>query len=105
MYADTVTDSMKKAIDETNRRRKAQKEYNDKNGIIPKTIIKKVTNTLNISEEVDLKTEKADKKDIYKEIERLTALMKLSSASLDFESAIKLRDEIAYLKKLVKGKK
>ncbi len=103
MYADTVTDSMKKAIDETNRRRKAQKEYNEKNGIIPKTIIKKVTNTLNISEEVDLKTEKADKKDIYKEIERLTALMKLSSASLDFESAIKLRDEIAYLKKLVKG--
>ena len=105
MYADVITESMQKAIDETERRRKAQMEFNRINNIVPKTIIKEVVNTLNISEKISKNLEKEDIKDIYNEIERLTSLMKVSSNALDFESAIKLRDEIARLKNTLKGRK
>lgn len=97
MYADNITDSMKRAIDETARRRKIQEEYNIRNNITPKTIIKEIKNTLEISSKpID---KKKDKKDIAKEIERLKSLMNIASKQLDFETAIKLRDEIAKLKK------
>lgn len=98
MYADTMTDSMKNAIDETNRRRKIQNEYNIKNGITPKTIIKPIKNTLEISKKSTPK--KYSKQDTEKEIERLKGLMNIASKQLDFETAIKLRDEISKLRKL-----
>ncbi len=96
MYADNVTESMKRAISETERRRKLQDEFNKLHKIVPKTIIKDVKNTLEITKKV----EKSDiaKKDIPKEIERLTALMKIASSTLDFERAIELREEITKLK-------
>ena len=97
MYADVITDSMKKAIDETQRRRKIQQDYNQKNNIIPKTITKEIKNTLEITHK---STEvKKSKKDINNEIDRLKRLMNIASKQLDFETAIKLRDEILKLKK------
>ena len=97
MYADKVTDSMKRAIDETDRRRVIQHQYNIDNGIIPKTIIKEVKNTLEISkkmkEDILIKDE-----DIPNEIEKLKTLMKIASASLDFEKAIEMREMIQLLK-------
>lgn len=97
MYADTVTGSMQRAIDETNRRRKIQKEYNDKHGIVPKTIIKEVVNSLEITKKID-KTKDIKMKDIPEEIEKLKALMKIASNNLDFEKCIELRDTISKLK-------
>lgn len=97
MYADTVTDSMKRAIDETNRRREAQAAYNKEHGIVPKTIIKEVKSTLNITGKADKSTEIAAK-DIPAEIEKLKALMRVASAQLDFEKAIEIRETIAKLK-------
>lgn len=103
MYANTVTDSMKVAIDETNRRRKIQSEYNKIHNITPKTIIKPVKNTLEITKKETHKT-KINKKDIPNEINKLTALMKIASDSLDFEQAIVLRNEISELKKQLNKK-
>ncbi len=97
MFADTITDSMRRAIDETARRRKIQDEYNKAHGIVPKTIIKEVKNTLEISEKVF--DDGLKKSDIPKEIERLKGLMKIASSNLDFETAIQLRDKIAELKR------
>ncbi len=97
MYADTVTGSMRRAIDETNRRRKKQSEYNEKHGITPKTIIKKIKNSIEITKSA---TEKVDLKDIPDEIEKLKGLMSVAAKSLDFETAIKMRDKIAELKKI-----
>lgn len=101
MYADVITDSMKKAIDETNRRRKIQDNYNKAHGIVPKTIERKFTNTLEITKK-KVKDTKLSPKDLISEIERLKGLMKAASAELDFERAIKLRDEMNELKKQVK---
>ena len=97
MYADVLTGSMKRAIDETDRRRKIQKEYNKAHNITPKTIIKDVTNTLEITKKVD-RTKDVKKQDIPEEIEKLKALMKIASANLDFEKCIEIRDTIAKLK-------
>lgn len=102
MYADVITGSMKRAIDETERRRKIQTEYNKEHNIVPKTIIKGIGNTLEITK----KTEKLDikNKDIPEEIEKLKAIMKIASANLDFEKCIELREKIAKLKaKMRKG--
>ncbi|MBR5900504.1 MAG: UvrB/UvrC motif-containing protein, partial [Clostridia bacterium] len=97
MYADTVTGSMDRAIKETARRREIQSAYNEAHGITPKTIIKEVVNTLEITKKAgDIK--KIDKKDIPDEIEKLKALLKISSANLDFERCIEIRDTIAKLK-------
>lgn len=101
MYADVVTKSMKKAIDETNRRRKIQNEYNIKHNIVPKTIIKEIKNTLEISKKENTSVTKIDKKEIPKRIELLKGLMNTASKELDFERAIALRDEISELKKLI----
>ncbi|MBQ8685809.1 MAG: excinuclease ABC subunit UvrB [Clostridia bacterium] len=96
MYADTITDSMKRAIGETNRRRGVQDAYNKAHGIVPKTIIKEVRSTLNITKKKtgdDLKLQ-----EIPDEIEKLKALMKVASGQLDFERAIEIREKIAELK-------
>ncbi|MCI5838480.1 MAG: excinuclease ABC subunit UvrB [Christensenellaceae bacterium] len=102
MYADVMTDSMKRAIGETNRRREVQKEYNRVHGIVPKTIIKDVVNTLEITKKPD-RSEGIKKADIPEEIEKLKALMKVASAELDFERAIEIRETIAKLKKKMRG--
>ena len=105
MYADEITGSMRRAIDETDRRRKIQSDYNREHGIIPKTIIKEVKNTIGISSK---KTSADEIKlaDIPQEIEKLKALMKVASAQLDFEKAIEIRDTISELKKkMLKSKK
>ena len=98
MYADTITGSMKRAIDETQRRRKIQDEYNKVHGITPKTIIKEVKSTIGITGKKkvgdDIKAA-----DIPAEIEKLKALMTVASAQLDFERAIEIRDTINGLKK------
>lgn len=102
MYADVITDSMRRAIDETARRRKIQQEYNEKHGIVPTTIIKKITNTLEISKKVDPANEIAAK-DIPEEIEKLQAIMKIASKNLDFEKCIELRDTIAKLRQRLRA--
>lgn len=98
MYADTVTGSMRRALDETERRRKIQSAYNAEHGIVPKTIIKDVKNAIGItgkkSSADDIKPS-----EIPKEIEKLKALMKVASSQLDFERAIQIRDTISELKK------
>ena len=104
MYADVVTGSMQRAIDETNRRRKLQQDYNKQNGIVPKTIIKDVKNTLEITKKID-KSKDIKLKDIPEEIEKLTALMKIASKSLDFEKCIEIRDTISALKRKLKNGK
>ena len=105
MYADEITGSMKRAIDETNRRRKAQEEYNREHGIVPKTIVKEVKSTINITKKKSSESaDKIRKEDIPAEIEKLKALMKVASNQLDFERAIEIRDTINQLKmRLRKG--
>lgn len=102
MFADRITDAMKHAIDETNRRRQIQDEYNKQHGIIPKTIIKEVKNTIEITKKARNNLSKVD---AAKEIERLKGLMKLASANLDFELAIEYREEISKLKKRLQNGK
>ncbi len=97
MYADQITDSMKRAMDETMRRRRIQNDYNISHGITPKTIKKEIKNTLEITSTP--KDKKKNKKDVLSEIERLKGLMNVASKQLDFETAITLRDEIAKLRK------
>lgn len=103
MFADTMTDSMKRAIDTTLERRKLQEKFNKEHGIVPKTIIKPISNTLEISKKVDDK--KLKREDLPKEIEKLTAMMKIASSSLDFERAIELRNQIQLLRKRLNSKK
>ncbi len=107
MYADSMTKSMQKAIDITNERRQLQEKFNKEHNIIPKTIIKSLASnfellTTKVSDDKITKKELADKKitrkDIMQEIEKLQSLMNMSVRSLDFESAIKLRDRISELR-------
>ena len=97
MFADTITKSMQHAIDETARRRNIQEKFNKEHNIVPKTIVKDIKNTLEISKKVD--DGKISKKDIPREIERLMSMMKIASSQLDFERAIELRNKINTLKK------
>lgn len=103
MYADELTESMEKAISETNRRRKIQQEYNEKHNIIPKTIKKSVRDTIAITDakdiEVEYKLEKGE--DIKDAIARLTDEMLRFAAEMEFEKAAELRDKIRELEKLV----
>lgn len=100
MYADTMTDSMKAAISETNRRREVQNQYNIQNNIVPKTIVKDVVNTLEITKKIDTKNDKKlTKIDIYREIDILKSRMAIASSKLDFEAAIQYREAISELKK------
>ena len=98
LYADVITGSMKRAMDETSRRRSVQEAYNKEHGIVPKTIIKEIRDNLEITKKAD-KAKDIKMKDIPEEIERLTALLKVFSANLDFERCIEIRDTIAELKK------
>lgn len=109
LYGDVMTDSMKQAIDETNRRRKIQNEYNVFNNIDPKTIVKEISEDLiNLDYRLDInETEGKDKKtftsrkDIEKEIIKLQKQIAKLSKELDFENAIIKRDEMTKLKKLL----
>ncbi len=97
MYADVMTGSMERAIKETDRRREKQTAYNKAHNITPRTIVKKIANTIEITTKAAGEVREGD---IGKQIESLQGLMKTASAALDFETAIKLRDRIAELKKL-----
>lgn len=101
MYADTVTDSMRRAIDETNRRRTVQDAYNREHNIVPKTIEREFKNTLEITKK-KVDRDKMSPKDLVQEVERIKGLMQAASAALDFEKAIKLRDELNELKKQIR---
>ena len=103
MYADTVTAAMRRAIDETNRRRAIQDAYNKTHGITPKTVVKDVLDIIEIAApETEEKGKKGKKKlsatERTKRIEKLTAEMKAASARLDFEQAAVLRDMIRALR-------
>ena len=100
MYADKMTDSMKKAIDETNYRREKQQAFNTKHNVKPMTIKKEIVDSLKIR--MDSKEEKLSKSDTIKKIEQLKGMMNTAASQLDFETAIKLREEISKLKKKMK---
>ena len=95
MYADAISDSMKEAIDETNRRRSIQENYNLKHGIIPKTIIKEIREVISNEEQIKEKqVKKMTKKEKDNLIEELTKEMNKAAKDLDFERAMELRDII-----------
>ena len=96
MYADVMTDSMKRAIGETNRRRQIQNDFNVEHNITPKTIEHYVENTLEITQKDDTKL---SAKDLEREIENVTARMKTAANQLDFELAIQLREDVVKLTK------
>ncbi|MBR1669349.1 MAG: excinuclease ABC subunit UvrB [Butyrivibrio sp.] len=107
MYADNMTDSMKKAIDETRRRRKIQQKYNDEHGITPQTIKKAVRDLIAVTKAVareEVKFEKAPESMEREELEKLIAQvekkMKRAATELDFETAAMLRDQLIDLKKI-----
>ena len=106
MYADVITDSMRTAIDETNRRRGIQQKYNEENGITPQTIKKAVRDLISISKAVakeEMKFEKDPESMNRKELEKLIGevqkKMQRAAADLDFETAAELRDQMIELKK------
>ena len=108
MYADDITESMQKAIDETKRRREIQMKYNEEHGITPKTIQKSVRDLISISKKVaaeELRMEKDLESMSRKELEKLTAdltkQMKKAAAELNFEAAAELRDKLIDLKKML----
>ena len=102
MYADNMTDSMKNAIEETNRRRKIQEAYNFENGIIPQTIIKEIRPPIHnsdddLSETMEI-TKHGTRKEIEAKIKQLEKDMRQAAKEFDFERAIELRDIILELK-------
>tara|TARA_E500000081_G_scaffold42256_1_gene45857 strand:- start:4315 stop:6312 length:1998 start_codon:yes stop_codon:yes gene_type:complete len=110
MYADKITDSMKKTIDETERRRKLQEIHNKKNNITPTTIQKNITDILEMVEKsrasnpsristADLNIEEASKKDLVKISKNIEQEMKLAADLLEFELAARLRDELKDLRR------
>jgi len=106
MYADTITDSMREAIDETERRRKIQMEYNEANGITPTTIKKPVRDVIRISNaesrnemKDDMDAESMTKEQLEKEVVKLEKKMKKAAAELNFEEAMMLRDRMIEIKK------
>ena len=108
MYADTMTESMEKAIYETNRRRELQQKYNEEHGITPTTIKKAVRDLISISKEVDKKIndvekdpESMDYKELKKLMDKVKKKMERAAAELDFETAIEMRERLAELKKIM----
>ncbi|MBR3270655.1 MAG: excinuclease ABC subunit UvrB [Clostridia bacterium] len=98
LYADNVTGSMERAMNETKRRREKQQAYNAAHGIVPRTIEKKVYDTLIITKHEDEKLDQMDERQKQKEIALLTEQMLEASRELEFETAAKLRDRIKKLK-------
>jgi excinuclease ABC subunit B len=112
MYADTITDSMRKAIDETRRRRKIQQQYNEEHHITPQTIHKAVRDLISVSKEVadeQVRFEKDPESMSQDELKKLAAKvekeMKKAAAELNFEAAAQLRDQLLDLKKHMEGTK
>ena len=108
MYADTMTDSMQMAIDETKRRREIQMKYNEEHGITPQTIQKSVRDLISISKKIaaeEMRIEKDPESVSAKELEKLikdmTKQMKKAAAELNFEAAAELRDKLVDLKKIL----
>lgn len=103
MYADELTQSMEKAIDETNRRRKIQKEYNKEHGIIPQTINKGIRDLIKATIVEDINTKYGiDKNESIEDmIAKLTDEMLKHAADMEFEKAAELRDKIKELEKLM----
>ena len=106
MYADTITDSMRAALEETNRRREIQIKYNEEHGITPQTIKKAVRDLISISKVIakeELRFEKDPESMNRKELEKLIAdiqkKMQRAAADLNFEAAAELRDKMIELKK------
>jgi len=106
MYADTITDSMRNAIDETNRRRSIQKKYNEEHGITPQTIRKAVREVMRISKKVEAAAfdvekdlESMNPKEIEAVLKKLQKKMTAAAADLNFELAAQLRDQIIEIKK------
>jgi excinuclease ABC subunit B len=106
MYADHITDSMHKAISETNRRRKIQQEYNEANGITPTTIKKKVRDLISISKkaeknlgDMEKDMESMSRQELEELIKTVTKQMHTAAAELNFELAAQLRDKMVELKK------
>lgn len=105
MYADTITESMDKAISETNRRRQIQQKYNEEHNITPTTIKKAVRELISISKEVDKQIhdiekdpESMDAKELKKLMDKVEKRMQKAAAELDFETAIEMRERLAELK-------
>ena len=108
MYANYITESMEKAISETNRRREIQKEYNNKHGITPHSVQKEISKGLRAIIPEKEKVDKLDIKRIPKDelsglIKQLTSEMQLAAANLEFEKAVVLRDEVARIKEFMNG--
>ncbi len=108
MYADTVTDSMRVAIEETKRRRKIQQEYNETHGITPKTIQKSVRDLISISKKVAQESmnfekdpESMNRKELEKLVKDVTKKMQKAAAELNFEAAAQLRDQMIELKNML----
>ena len=108
MYADTITDSMRAAIDETNRRREIQQKYNEEHGITPQTIKKAVRDLIAISkaasaseEEFKKDPESMDARELEKLVKKLTKKMRQAAAELNFEEAAKLRDRMKEVKQML----
>ena len=109
MYADTITDSMRGAIDETNRRRAIQEKYNEEHGITPTTIKKAVRDLISITkkavetvDKLEKDPESMDREELTKLIGKIQKQMQKAAAELNFEAAAELRDKMLELKKLVK---
>ena len=99
MYADTVSEAMENAINETNRRRKIQEKYNEENNIVPKTIVKEIRDVItNVDDSEINKTEKMSRKDKEKLMVRIENEMKKAAQELDFERATELRDILFEMK-------
>lgn len=103
MYADTITDSMKEAINETQRRRQIQAEYNSLNGIIPRTVYKEIRAPIHVSdnddfEEMNTLIKKGSRQEINAKIKELEKQMKQAAHDFEFEHAAELRDIILELK-------
>ena len=98
LYADSITDSMKYAIDETSRRRSIQMKYNEEHGITPKTVIKEIREIITNNKEIDKEPQKLNKAETKNLIKNIEEEMKKAASELDFERAMELRDILFELK-------